>query len=99
VRYVILNPAIQQENNLPVDYGAWIVRGQESYAIFPDSAAQKVGLKEGDIILEFGGERITTENSLAKIIMKYNPGDKILLKVLSGTNERNIEVFLGGRSD
>lgn len=99
VRYVILNATIQGENNLPVDYGAWITKGREDYAIFPGSVAQEVGLEEGDIILEFDGERITVENSLAKIIMKYKPGDKVLLKVLSGTEEKNIEVVLGEKSE
>jgi len=36
--------------------------------IFPGSATGKAGLKKNDIILEFNGEKITTENSLAKII-------------------------------
>lgn len=100
VRYVLINEKIQKENNLPVDYGAWVQKGEggES-AIFPGSAAEKVGLKEGDIILEFNGEKITTENTLAKIIMKYNPGDKITLKILRNGKEIIFEVILGERSE
>jgi len=100
VRYVLINEKIQKENNLAVDYGAWVIRGEggES-AIFPDSPAEKIGLKEGDIILEFNGEKITTENSLAKIIMKYNPGDKVVLKILKKGQEKTIEVALAERSE
>jgi serine protease Do len=100
VRYVIINDQIQKENNLPVNYGAWIVKGERGEpAIFPGSAAEKVGLKEGDIILEFNGEKITSENPLAKIIMKYDPGDKVTLKILRQNKEFSLEVVLGERSE
>ena len=100
VRYVLITENIQKENNLPVDYGAWVQKGEggES-AIFPGSVAEKAGLKEGDIILEFNGEKITTDNTLAKIIMKYNPGDKITLKILREGQEKIVEVILEERSE
>ncbi len=100
VRYVLINEEIQKENNLSVDYGALIQKGTGGEAaIFPDSVAEKAGLKEGDIILEFNGEKITTENTLAKIIMKYNPGDKITLKILREGKEQIFEVTLGEISE
>jgi serine protease Do len=99
-RYVVINETIQKENNLPVNYGAWIQKGSSGEpAIFPNSAAEKAGLKEGDIILEFNGEKITTENTLAKIIVKYNPGNKVVLKILRDKQEKNIEVVLDERSE
>jgi len=101
VRYVLITEKIQDENNLPVNYGALIVSGEDpsQEAIFPGSAAEKAGLKEGDILLEFNEEKITIENSLAKIIMKYNSGDEITLKILSDNKEKIIQVTLGERSD
>jgi serine protease Do len=100
VRYLIINDQIQKERKLPVNYGAWIVKGEGGEkAVFPGSPAEKVGLKEGDIILEFNGEKITSENPLAKIIMKYNPGDKVNLKVLREGKEILFEVVLGERSE
>jgi len=100
VRYVLLNEIIQQENNLPVNYGAWVGKGsQGEAAVYPGSAAQTAGLKEGDIILEFNGEKITAENSLAKIIMEYNPGDKVVLKILRSGQEKTIEATLGEMKD
>ena len=100
VRYLIITDEIQKEKNLPVNYGALIVKGEKGEnAIFPGSAAEKAGLKEGDIILEFNGEKITAENPLAKIIMKYNPGDKVTLKVLRQNKEIFFEVVLGERSE
>lgn len=96
VNWTSINERIQRENNLPVDYGAWVVRGQRGEtAIFPDSPAERAGIREGDIILEFNQEKITPENSLARIIVKYNPGDRVVLKILRDGRERTIEVVLG----
>jgi len=100
VRYVLITEKIQKENNLPVSYGAWVIKGSYGEtAIFPDSVAEKIGLKEGDIILEFNGEKITTENTLAKIIMEYNPGDEIVLKILREGKEKIFQVILEERSE
>ncbi len=101
IRYVLITEKIQLENNLPVNYGAWIIRGDrpDEPAIYSGSAAEKAGLKENDILLEFNGEKITPENSLAKIIMLYNPGNIVTLKILRANKEKTIEVTLGERSD
>jgi len=92
----LITEEIQEEKNLPVDYGALVVRGENpgEVAIIPGSAAEKAGLKEGDIILELEGEKITLQNSLAKIIQKYNPGDKVVLKILRDEKEKTIEAVL-----
>lgn len=97
VRYILITPEIQEEKNLSVDYGALIVGGTEisEPAIVPDSAAEKAGLKEVDIILEVDKEKITSQNSLAKIIQKYNPGDKVILEVLRGEEKIEITAVLG----
>ena len=99
VRYVIITDEIKQTNNLPVNYGAFVAKGEGGEpAIFPGSVAEKIGLKEGDIILEFNGEKITQENPLAKIIMKYNPGDKVSLKVLRAEKEIIFQATLGEKT-
>jgi len=100
VRYTLVTENLQEEQNLPVDYGVLIGSGGggES-AIFPGSAAEKAGLREGDIILEFNGKKITTENSLAKIIQKYDPGDTITLKIMRSGSTLTLEATLGERSE
>lgn len=100
IRYVLITDAIQKENNLSVNYGAWIIKGeQDEPAIVPGSAAQTAGLKENDIILEFDGEKITIENSLARIIQRYDPGDKVVLKILRQNQEKDIQTTLGEMSE
>jgi putative serine protease PepD len=68
-------------------------------AISPDSPADQAGLEQGDLVLELNGERISLENSLAKIIAKYNPGDEVVLKVLKGGEEKDIKIILIERPD
>jgi len=96
VRYLI----VDETSNLPVDYGAQIIQGDQGEpAIEPNSAAEKAGLKENDIILEMDNKKISRDNSLAQIILNYNPGDKVTLKVLRDNKEFSVEVILGKRND
>ena len=98
IRYVPVTEKIKEDNNLPVNYGAWIIQGTGGEpAVYPDSAAEKAGLQEGDIILEFDGERITTENTLAKMIQKHEPEDEVVLKILREGEEEEITAMLEER--
>ena len=98
VRYILVNSAVKEERELPVDYGALIVSGGHlEPAIDPGSGAEKAGLREGDIILEFEGEKITTENSLASIIVRYEPEDEVELKIMREGSEKTMEAVLGSR--
>ncbi|MBI2552284.1 trypsin-like peptidase domain-containing protein [Candidatus Uhrbacteria bacterium] len=96
VRYVIITPELKQENQLPVDYGALIVRGAErtNLAIAPASPADKAGLRENDIILEIDRVKITEDRPLAGQIQKHQPGDTVTLKILSQGKEREVKVEL-----
>ena len=103
IYYTLITEDLQKEYDLPVNYGAWIGRNPEGEqtegAIFPDSAAETAGLKRDDIILEFDNQEISVENSLAKIIMEYNPGDRIVLKILRNRKEKIIPATLGERNE
>ena len=99
VRYVLVDEAVKEKYTLLVDYGALILKGDNGEAaITAGSAAAKAGIKERDVVLEINGEKITKENSLAKIIAKHNAGDTVTLKVLRSGQEMNIDVTLGERS-
>ncbi|MFA5249066.1 MAG: trypsin-like peptidase domain-containing protein [Candidatus Paceibacterota bacterium] len=97
VQYTLITPEFAEQKKLSVDYGALIGASSSSSkpAVISGSAAQKAGVKAGDIILEFGGEKITSDNSLAKIIAKYLPGDKVTLKILRNEKELSVEATLG----
>lgn len=95
VRYILITP----ENDLSVDYGALILRGEqmEDLAVTPGSPADKAGLQENDIILEINGEEINLNNPLADMIGKYDVGDQINLKILHKGTEKEVKVELGER--
>lgn len=97
VRCILIDKTIQEKNNLPVDYGALVIQGDEpgEIAVMPGSAADKAGIVENDIILEVDGEKITPKNTLAKMILKHSVGDKVILKVLRYGGEKIIEAELG----
>lgn len=97
VRYILINKTIQEKNNLPFDYGALIIRGNEldEVAVMPGSAADIAGIIENDIILEIDGEKITQKNTLAKLVLKHSVGDRIILKVFHRGEEEIIDAVLG----
>lgn len=99
VRYVLVTKEIAKENNLPVDYGAVIIRGNGigQLAVVPGSPADKAGLKENDIILEINGTRIDENNTVVSLIQKYKVGEDVQLKVSSGGKEKTIKVILEER--
>lgn len=86
VKYVSVNAEVKQKYNLTVDYGALILE-----------VLKETGIKANDVILEFNKEKITAQNSMSQIISKYNPGDKVTLKILRDSKEININVTLGER--
>jgi S1-C subfamily serine protease len=95
VKYVILNKEISEKNKVPVDYGALVVRENlgES-ALVKDSAAERAGIKEFDIILEAKNEKITNDNPLSTILQKCEIGEKIELKVLRNKKTLTLKATL-----
>lgn len=97
VRYLMINPDLAKTEKLSVDYGALVKKNQGNAAVIPNSPAAKAGIKEGDIILELNGEKITQNNSLASLVQKYNVGDTITLKILREGKEIELKVTLEER--
>jgi len=95
IRYILLNNEIAQQNKLPVNYGALIIRerlGEE--AVIKGSSADKASLQEYDIILEINGEKVTEKNPLAEILQKFEVGKEISLKILRKGQELNLKAGL-----
>lgn len=96
VRYVVINPGLKQQNNLPFDYGVLVARGQNpgDLAVMPGSPADKAGIIENDIILEVNGIKIDDENPLARMISGFSVGQTIELKVWQKGDARTISIKL-----
>jgi serine protease Do len=100
VRYTVINDSVKEEKKLSVDYGALISQGSNGEAaIMSGSPAEKMGLKEGDIILEFNGTKITENNTLSSLINSYHAGDKITLKILREGKESIVQGTLEARPE
>ncbi|MDD3732297.1 MAG: PDZ domain-containing protein [candidate division Zixibacteria bacterium] len=77
---------------LPVDYGAIINE------VVEDSPADKVGLKEDEIIISFENKKVRTSEDLIDFVTEKNPGDKVKLVIIDEDgNKKDVEVELGRR--
>jgi serine protease Do len=96
IRYMVINPALAAHFRLPVDYGALLVREQMpgDHAVVPGSAAERAGIREGDILLSCNGTTITEKKSLEDMLESTRPGDTISLIVLRGNEKHTIRLQL-----
>ena len=98
LRYLTLNQDIKEKLNLPVEYGALVVKEHPlDQAVIPKSPAAKAGLKEKDIILKWGGQKITTEKNIQDYLEDCSVGSRATLMVLRGKKELKIKVVLAER--
>ncbi len=95
VKYVLVSKEMAEANKLPVNDGAIVVReALGEPPVVKDSAADKAGMKEWDIILECNGEKITTKNPLANILQKCKIGGQTPVTVLRNGKKINLTVKL-----
>src|SRR3989344_4779025 len=96
VRYVQITESLKKKNNLTVDYGVLIQRGEtaEDLAVIPGSPADKAGLVENDIILTVDGVKLELGKSLAGIIRQKTVGQTVQLKIWHRGQEKEIGVKL-----
>lgn len=97
VRYLTITKDLAEEKKLARDFGALVMEEDGGSAIVTGSPADKAGLKNGDIILEFNKERIDPGHTLAALIQKYNVGDKVSLKIFRGGKEFEVSIALEER--
>lgn len=95
VRYVMMTKELADLNNVSVDYGALIARGErrEELAVMPGSPADKAGIRENDIILSVDGKELR-EQDLATVLREKKVGDAITVRLLSQGEERTVSVAL-----
>ena len=65
----------------------------------PGSPADKAGLKEGDVITEFEGEKVTEATQLIKILWQHKVGEQVKIKFWRGKKEKEALVKLIERPD
>jgi serine protease Do len=95
VYYTPISPALAEAQDLPVDHGALIGTGGGQSAIIAGSPAEAAGLRDGDIIVALNGEALTEESDLATLILPYEAGETVTLRILRDNALTEVEVTLG----
>ncbi len=65
--------------------------------VSPESAAEKAGLKSGDIIIQIEDKEIENPDALSRIIGLYEPGEKVTVKYKRNGKAQKATVTLGER--
>jgi len=96
VSYTMVNQDNIKSDNLGVDYGAYIINNNQdgTSPIVKDSPAEKIGLKEKDVILSINGNKLTNKNTLVDEILKYDIGEEVTLKVWRENKELEFKLNL-----
>lgn len=65
--------------------------------VFPDSGAERAGMKEGDVVVEVDGKAINSRLQLIRTIRGYHPGDRLPITVRREEETIEVRAMLGGR--
>lgn len=72
-----------------------VVQGAYVQQVVTGSPAEKAGIQQGDIIIEFDGQRVDQKNELSSLIGKKKPGDTINITVWRNGKTLDLTATLG----
>ncbi|MCX6248737.1 MAG: Do family serine endopeptidase [Bacteroidetes bacterium] len=88
IRYREIDDQFARDKDLPSVKGVYV---QE---VVEGGAAEKAGMKKGDVILQMQGLPVNSGSELQEIITQHNPGDKIALSVFRDGNQVDLSLTL-----
>lgn len=95
-----LGVVIQEvDKDLALSFGLKRPRGALISQMEPGGPAERSGLKEGDIILEFNGRTISRSADLPYVVGPVRPGTVVPVEILRERKKRSIEVTVGSRAN
>ncbi|MGI6355944.1 MAG: PDZ domain-containing protein [Lentisphaerae bacterium] len=65
--------------------------------VIPGEAAEKAGVKPGDVIQKVGGREVTTSQELLQAVAKHRPGEDIVLSVVRNQKKLMFTIKAGRR--
>ncbi len=84
-----VTPELAREFKLPENTGALV--GE----VTANSPAEEAGLKEGDVIVEFNGRKVTNSRQLRLMVAQTAPGSRATLKLIRDGKEQTLTVKVG----
>jgi len=78
-------------------YGLREVRGVAIEKVVEGSPAEKAGLQNGDVIVRFNNEEVTSVRKLTRLLGEVSPDHEIKLTVVRSGAEREVAATLGKR--
>ena len=93
IEYQLISPDLAAQNDLPVDYGAYVL------ATVQGGPAEQAGIQQGDIILSIGDQQIQGQTTFTEALFAQSPGDTVTVTVLRDNEERQFKVTLAERQD
>jgi serine protease Do len=80
-----------KELRLKDDYGVEITRVEEN------SPAEKAGIKAGDVVLEYNGQRVEGMEQFGRLVRETPPGREVKLTVSRNGSTQSVTAVLGSR--
>jgi serine protease Do len=80
-----------KELKLKEDYGVEITRVEDG------SPAEKAGVKAGDVVLEYNGQRVEGMEQFGRMVRETPPGREVKLTISRDGNQQTLTAMLGSR--
>ena len=71
------------------------VRGVAIEKVIENSPAAAAGLRDGDVIVRFNGDEITSSRKLTRLVGEVDPDHQVRLTILRGGSEQEITATIG----
>lgn len=94
VRYITINDALSESEDLPVKRGVLVQESPTQPAVVSDSPAEKANLQNDDIITKVAGKEIDERNTLTRLIGLRNVGDVVDLEIIRDGDTITVQVEL-----
>lgn len=92
VEYQPISPDLAAQNNLPVDYGAYVT------GVEPGGPADKAGIQQGDIVTAIGNDQINAQTAFTEALFAHQPGETVTVTFIRGSREMQVQMTLSRRA-